>query len=283
LIPSDCHVQILAAEQVELERIEFNLGVAASSCDTRSRTPANETSPVDSSSTCGINERRAIANLRRTIKTELETRTRLNVQAQQRKQYACLWSFRGSPLTEAVAQILTSSSFDGAVPSLQPTPIGDVFGAMLSKARSTAPVLASDGSLDVGAAHATHLSRVLEVCTALTAPAFAAGAPLRECLCTEAEKIHLLTETAATSAQMRAVAAANATRASSENAVVEAQKKLDSDRAAREVAKERLFTLLQSQPEYARIVADAMRPTVPSLTAGSAASASSADTAQHVL
>jgi hypothetical protein len=267
-------------------------------------------------------------------------RTRLTSQTQQRKQYACLWTYRGSPLTEAVARVLNSDSLSDptvappqSVPRLlavsdEVVPTANVVAAapttrtaaasklplssqllrassqgesttmapraaastlsaspsFLPKASpqgystspgsapmspvaiellprpSAPPRRAADGSLDVGVLRAAQVSRLLEVCAALTAPAFSASSALRACLCADAEEEHALAVQASSAAQARADLAASSSRLAAEQAVREAQLKAAADRAARETAKERLFAKLQAQPEYARLVAEAMAP-----------------------
>jgi hypothetical protein len=273
--------QAIAAEQVELERVAANLRVSAQACEKATSDPPlpNATGSAADALPCSVEERRAIASLRRAVSIEIDTRVRLTAQSQQRKQLACLWAFRGLPLTEAVAAILSNGLADFSpsaevvpaklspiTPSLNAADVasGDssrALDALLTKVRSAALPRSPDGALDVNAMRTSQLSRLLDVCAALTAPALVAGASLRACLCTDAEEMHSLALQATSAAVARAAVAANLTRAAADRAVRAAQEKLAAERAAREAAKERLFARLQSQPEYARLVADAMTRT----------------------
>ena len=243
---------MLAAEQVELERMSSSLAASAAACEAP---PAADSNSTGGPFACPLVERRAIASLRRAISLELETRLRITDETQLKRQYACLWKHRAQPLAAAVAKVIASAA---DTPSDTADDAGPL-GALVTKVRNDGLPRSADGSVLFSAARANHTARLLELCTALTAPELAkSSVRLRTCLCKEAEEAKALASEAAATAQTRAAAVASAARAASQRALDAAEQRAAAHKAAREAAKERLFRRLQARPEFARLVTDAM-------------------------
>lgn len=247
---------MLAAEQVELERMSASLATSAAACE--APPAANSNSTGGGPFACPLVERRAIASLRRAISLELETRLRITDETQLKRQYACLWKHRAQPLAAAVAKVIASAA-DTPSDTADDSAASGPLGALVTKVRNDGLPRSADGSVLFSAARANHTARLLELCTALTAPELAqSSVRLRTCLCKEAEEAKALASEAAATAQTRAAAAASAARAASQRALDAAEQRAAAHKAAREAAKERLFRRLQARPEFARLVTDAM-------------------------
>lgn len=265
---------MLAAEQVELERMASSLAASAQACDAVPAPGSPNASAVPPRS-CLFSERRAIASLRRSIDLELESRMRMVDEAQLKRQYACLWRHRALQLTPAVARIVTSSA-DASVyldeDSASAAAAGplDALTAALRATGKEDPRGTIEGSSVEARSRASRAARLLELCSALTAPALVAGGAdaLHRCLCAEVEEAREYAKQATTAAQARAEAAASATREAAQRALREAQARAAAHDAAREAAKERLFARLQAHPELARLVAEAAS-TSPAVAAAS--------------
>jgi hypothetical protein len=256
---------MLAAEQVELERMASSLATSAQACEASPTTDPNASAVPR---ICLLAERRAIASLRRSIDLELDSRQRLTDEAQYKRQYACLWQHRSLPLASAVARVVTSPTDMPADPDEgSATDAAGPLKSLVAAARNSSASArgeegvysGSTGGSSVARARASRAARLLELCAALTAPALVAGGgeALHRCLCTDVEVAQEFAKQAASAAQLRAAAAANAAKKASQEALREALARTAVQNAAREAAKERLFARLQAHPELARLVSEA--------------------------